>query len=130
DAGDAPVPLTKPKGDTAPYPLTPTAPVEGRSRPITQSRMTAVGRAPAPPEQPIPLTRHAVEEPPRRKTLPGVPIVPDSPLEALKAATNRDEVASILLSYGEQLAPIIALLVMRRGSLAGHDARGPHVLSD
>lgn len=121
----APVPLTRAKPDTAPYPLTPTAP-EPRSRPITQSGMPIVGRSATSPatEQPIPLTQKAGEEPPRRKTLPGVAVIPETPVEALREAQNREQVADILLGYGEQLAPLCALLVMRRGALAGYDARG------
>src|SRR5262249_38277037 len=81
-------------------------------------------------DQPIPLTRlaAAAEDPPRRKTLPGIPVVPELPVDVLRLANDREAVAAALLGYGEQLAPITALLVMRRGSLAGYDARGGNVV--
>ena len=52
-------------------------------------------------------------------------LVPDLPVDALRGAGTRDEVADALLGFAERIAPAAALLVMRKGTVAGHDGRGP-----
>lgn len=124
----APPASTGPRGDDPP---------SGRPRSITQSRVPVPpslrpnALATEPPLPPLPRgappPRRRTQDGSRHRTLPGIPVAPDVPLSRLRSAQDRDEVAEALLGYGEQLAPVVALLVVRRGALVGHDGRGPNV---
>jgi hypothetical protein len=75
------------------------------------------------PEQPHLLTRRRQRE--RTATLPGVsPDVPPPPLQELRGASARDQVARLLLEYAAQVLGRAALFVVRNGALCGYDARG------
>jgi hypothetical protein len=76
-------------------------------------------------EEPIPLTQ-PISTSKRIRTIPGIPLptVPELPREALREAVHRDEVAALLLSYLAQIAECSAMLVVRRGALAGYDGCG------
>jgi hypothetical protein len=132
DPAEEPVLLTNAKGDAgtaAAGPAQSATPGTPRQRSITQPRATRSPEPPSPPPTPMPPSpsRPHVVEQPRRKTLPGLPVVPELPTEALRQAQNRDEVAALLLDYAAALAPIAAMLVIRRGTLVGHGARGASV---
>lgn len=76
--------------------------------------------APVDPDEPILLTRPIKK---RRSTLPGAP-APMVPLEPIRNATSRDEVASLMLDYVALLCRRSLLFVIRRGQLVGFAARG------
>lgn len=123
---DDPAPLTD---EAVPETSTRESSASRRSRAITQSRLPPPpGEGPSPPPAPAaeaPSNPASGEEPRGRvRTLPGLPVTPELPLAGLRAARSRDEVAAALLSYGAQLAPASALLVMRKGALAALEGRG------
>ncbi len=76
--------------------------------------------APVDPDEPILLTRPIKK---RRSTLPGAP-APVVPLQPIRNATSRDEVASLMLDYVALLCRRSLLFVIRRGQLVGFAARG------
>src|SRR5262249_31457538 len=81
----------------------------------------------APPtEEPEPILLDRQAEWNKVPTLTGMPplTIPDPPLASLRATTSRQEVAQVLLDYLAQMAPRVALFVVRRGLLAGFDGRG------
>ncbi|MEO6952213.1 MAG: hypothetical protein ABI321_10390 [Polyangia bacterium] len=74
-------------------------------------------------EAPVLLTqpRHSK----RTGTLPGLsPIRSEPPLAALRDAKEREVVGTLLLDYASTFVRRVALFVMRRGVLVGHDVRG------
>jgi hypothetical protein len=78
------------------------------------------------PTEPILLTQPKERE--RRDTLPGVTLpVPDPPLQQLRAARERDEIAQITLDYVAQMAQRALFFVIRKNLLVGHDGRGATV---
>jgi hypothetical protein len=101
-----------PKGRRSRHAPAPAAPPAG-------ARATTEG------EPPIPLTNPVA----RGRTLPGMPAValPELPIEALQSATHRDQIAAALLAYASGIARRSALLVSRKGALAGFDGCGDGV---
>jgi hypothetical protein len=78
---------------------------------------------PAPTEEPLLLTQRRRE---RTGTLPGIHSAdaPKPPIEALRNARQRDEVARHLLDYASSVLGHAVLFVVRQGDLVGFDARG------
>jgi hypothetical protein len=72
---------------------------------------------------PILLTRR--KERAEKKLAP-----PEPPLDALRGASNRDDIARVMLDYLERLTSRSLLLVVKRGSLVGQDGRGPRLSGD
>ena len=118
----------------------------GRQRFVTQTRAVIPHESAPPVEQPIPLTR-ATTPPPlrpptpptrpavpppvaarnRARTLPGISVTPEFPVEAMRNAATREAIGEALLAFGAQIAPAAALLVMRKGALVGQEGRGAAV---
>jgi len=75
-------------------------------------------------DEPVLLTQARRKE--RRHTLPGMTPPPSArpPILALRAATDRDTVAQVILDYAAQLVGRATLFVVRKGVLSGFDARG------
>lgn len=79
---------------------------------------------PAAPDEPPLLLTHA-RGMPRMGTLPGLsPVRREPPLSAMREAEQRDVVGAVLLDYASTFMRRVALFVMRRGVLVGHDVRG------
>jgi hypothetical protein len=51
-------------------------------------------------------------------------LVPDPPLARLRAASEREAIATAVLDYLAQLAGRTAMFVMKKTTLVGHDTRG------
>jgi len=81
-------------------------------------------------DEPILLTNKKAEPRPRERkrsdTLPGFAqiTVPDPPLARLRAAHDRDEIATAVLDWVALLMRRGAFFVMKKSILIGHDARG------
>jgi hypothetical protein len=74
-------------------------------------------------EEPVLLTQRRSRE--RHSTLPGLhPDIGPPPLEALRAAPARNDVAALLLDYASKVLGRAVLFVVRGGQLCGYDARG------
>ena len=90
---------------------------------LTQKKSLRPPEPEAPEASPLLLTQ------PRRTlrmdTLPGLsPVRREPPLAALREAEQRDVVGALLLDYASTFMGRVALFVMRRGALVGHDVRG------
>jgi hypothetical protein len=83
--------------------------------------------------EPILLTNKKEAPPPRERkrsdTLPGFAqmTVPDPPLARLRAAHDRDEIATAVLDWVALLMRRGAFFVMKKSILIGHDARGTDI---
>jgi hypothetical protein len=73
-------------------------------------------------ESPILLTRKSRRTHPHTPTLPGIAEPPAPPLEALRAATDRDEIAGLVLSYFAHVTARTALFVLKKGRLVAQSA--------
>ena len=82
-------------------------------------------------DEPILLTnkKEAPQGRKRSDTLPGFAqiTVPDPPLAALRAAQDRDDIATAVLNYVALLMRRGAFFVMKKSILIGHDARGADI---
>ena len=111
------------------YPGAARAPVTDFDLPIDVEEpepllLTRKKPAPAPAEEPPVLLTHRRRQP-RTGTLPGIsPTLRPPPVEAFRAAKARDDVGALLVEYASQLVRRVALFVVRRGALVGHDVRG------
>ena len=111
------------------YPGSARAPVTDFELPIDVEEpepLLLTHKKPVPPpvdEAPVLLTnprRHL-----RTGTLPGLsPPRVAPPLDAFRSAPARDAVGTLLVDYASQLVRRVALFVVRRGALVGHDVRG------
>jgi hypothetical protein len=101
-------------------PLPPPAPPPSEEIPGSEHARVAVEVEQEPPHL---LTRKRARE--RTSTLPGMsPDVPPPPLQELRHAVARDDVAQLLLDYAAQVLGRGVLFVVRNGALCGYDARG------
>lgn len=79
-----------------------------------------------PAAEPILLTRPKGPTRKRSITLAGFGLssAANPPLVELREARSREAIGAILLDYVHTMAPRVALFQVRKGQLAGHDARG------
>ena len=97
---------------------------------VANAKAAVAGKAasklaePVDPDEPILLTRMS-RPVSRRTTLTGASAAfPALPLQLLRNATSRDQIASLMLDYVAQLCRRSLLMVIRRGYLEGFAARG------